>query len=58
MQEITGIFILIIFLVALIAVQVAILRWVLKIDQRLYEAQKTNHLLKQLLDKLNPAKEE
>jgi uncharacterized protein YoxC len=45
------IFLFIVLAVALIAMHIAILRWVYKIDERLDEAKKTNDLLQQLLDK-------
>ena len=43
-------FTLVIIAVLAIAVQIALVRWLFKIDERLYEAKKTNHLLQQLLD--------
>lgn len=53
MNDMIGIVFLLLFVIGIIAIQIAILRWLLRINERLNEAQKTNYLLEQLLKKSN-----
>ena len=42
--------------ISIIGIHIAILRWLLRINERLDEAKKTNYLLEQLLKKFNRIK--
>ena len=48
---------LLLITVCIIAIHIAILRWLLRINERLDEAKKTNYLPEQLLKKIQPNKE-